>query len=138
MKLKLGVVILCSLLLSGCVVSKAKLDEAMTKISTMENEVRNKSMEVDRNKEEIVRLDTANKALTAELEKNKQTSEAKDAELASVKNELAIKCKEVVTIKADMAQKLGEKDKQFEDLHYKVKEIQARAESLVEKIKLIQ
>lgn len=163
MKLKVLTILLCGLFLSGCVVSKTKLDESLAKCTLLENDLRNKEQELIKKGKEISALETTNKALLATAEKNqllcneeltkaKTAQEQTDAELLkskgqvvekekdllTAKGEILAKNKELLTFKDEMTRQLLEKDKETEDVIYRVREIQSRAEALLEKIKTIQ
>lgn len=163
LQFKVAVMLLCGVLLSGCMVSKTKLDEAVAKCALIESDSRSKDQKLVKQEQVISALEAANKTLAADNEKTKQlsseelakartTQEQSDAELLkakgqlvekekellAIKAEILAKSKELLTIKDEMARQLLEKDKESEDLIYKVREIQARTESLLEKIKTIQ
>lgn len=163
LKFKVLAILLCGLFLSGCVVSKAKLDESLAKCTLLENDLRNKEQELIKQGKEVSALEAANKALVADAEKSKQlcsddlakakaTQEQLDAELLATKGQIIEKEKELLAKKADVVaknkelleikeettRKLLEKDKESEDLVYKVREIQVRTEAILEKIKAIQ
>lgn len=160
---KLVFMSLCALALSGCIVPKSRLDEAMAKCALMESDLRSKDQNLDDNNKVIASLEATNKALKADTEKTRQlcseeqtkakaAQEQMDAELLkvkgrivekenellAVKTEVVAKNKEMLTVKDEMTRQLREKDKKSEDLIYSIREIQARTESLLDRIKTIQ
>jgi hypothetical protein len=162
LKLKVLVMVLCGLFLSGCIVSKAKLDESLAKCALLENDVRSKEQQLVKLDQAITALEATNKTLVANAEKTKQlcsddltkakvTQEQLDSELLATKGQVIEKEKELLAEKADvvaknkellaykdeMTRQLLEKDKETEDVIYRVREIQSRAEALLEKIKSI-
>jgi len=138
MTIRLIVILLLAVPLSGCVVTQGTHRVALAKIQNLQGEkdgLLNKVAEVE------ATLDKTGKELQALTENFKATEMEKKAaslRIKQIETELEAKTKEVAKLKAEVDEVRVAKDKEIDEIKFKIKEVQARAAALLEKIEEIQ
>lgn len=101
MKLKSLLLLLCTLLLSGClvIVPKSRLNNAVTRSSELEREVQSQNLELAKGNKRIQELEATNRSLTSELTRAKNQVAEKEKELRENQAMMETLLKQMKTIR---------------------------------------